>query len=311
MTGWLLAVWGAGVVHAGGGPWVVGDGGITVYGGVEAQRIGHLATQSGDQRDVIEVGEGISTLGVKVIGTVGVGSRAEVELEVPWYRVEAVREDADICAIGIDACERTQGVGIVRTRLKGLLLDEFFGAPLSLAVGAEVRFGQLTAGTRERITNLGEGTLDTGAFVDVGRTGGLGRGYWSGWWEIGGRYRIPTTRSFPQMTGERSVPGSEFTTAFELILGPRTAFGIGPSGNALWRPFGVDFGHTDLTDPDRFGALKIATVRVGGTAVVRGRGIAASGSVQRVVFAYDNPTDTLFVSLGVQFDGRLPGTGDG
>jgi hypothetical protein len=50
---------------------------------------------------------------------------------------------------------------------------------------------------------------------------------------------------------------------------------------------------------------------VGATAIVRASKVTGALSVQRTIFAYNNPTDTLFVSLGLQFDGRLPGVGDG
>lgn len=307
----LAMAWLVGTALAGSGPWVIGDGGFTLYGGVEAQHFGNLGIVAGGERDVLQVGEGVSTFGVKGIGTVGVGTRAEVELTVPWNRVEVSRDDAEICAIGLDACDKTEGIGILATRIKGLVLDEFFGAPLSLAVGTELRFGELTAANRERITNLGEGTFDAGGFASVGRTGGLGQGYWSAWFEGGYRYRLPTTRHYPQMKGDRAVPGSEFTAALEAIVGPRTSFGLGPSASLLWRPFGIDFGAVDLTDPDRFAALDVVTTRVGGTAVVRTRGVSASASVQRVVFSRNNPTDTVLVSLGVQVDGHLSGNGDG
>jgi hypothetical protein len=190
-------------------------------------------------------------------------------------------------------------------------VDEFVGAPLSLAIGADLRYGLFTSDTRQRVTNLGEGTFDAGPFVTVGRTGGLGSGYWSGWISADGRYRVPNTRTYPQLTGTTSVPGSEFGASAELILSPRGRFGIGPNLGALWRPFGLDFYEVDLTDPDRFGALRVANVRVGGTAVVRGKSVVLAGSVLQTIYGFNNPTDTFIVNLGLQFQGRLTGVGDG
>lgn len=304
--------WWVQAAFAGSGPWVVGEGGFTLYVGTGVQRLSRLAIQVDGERDVIDVGEGISSFALKGIATIGFGSRVDLQVQIPWYRVQANREDHPLCpTLGLDACETTQGVGVIESRIKGLLVDEFFGAPLSLAVGAELRSGELTAGTRERVTGLGEGTFDAGGFVDLGRTGGLGKGYWSGWIEGLYRYRVPTTNSFPQNTGKSSVPGSEIQTAAELILGPTTSFGFGPSAGLLWRPSGYDWGTVDLTDVDRFGALRILTVRAGGTLLFRTRSVATALSLQRVVYAVNNPTDTFNVSLGVQFDGRLPGIGDG
>jgi hypothetical protein len=295
---------------AGSGPWVVGEGGLTVYVGTQAQRLSNLAIQVDGERDVVPVGEGLSSFGIKGIGTIGLGSRIDLQLSVPWYRVQTSRPDDPLCgALGLGACETTQGIGIVETRLKGMLLNEFFGAPFSLAVGAELRNGDFTAPTRERITNLGEGSFDMGPFLDIGRTGSLGQGYWSAWFEGAYRYRLPMTRSYPRIDG--GVPGSELVAATEVLFGPRTYMAFGPSGSAIWRPFGLDWGELDLTDPDRFGALKIAQARVGGTAIVRAGQVTGALSVQRTIYAYNNPTDTLFVSLGLQFDGRIPGVGDG
>jgi hypothetical protein len=297
---------------AGSGPWVVGEGGITVYVGTEAQRLENLAVQVEGERDVVPVGEGLSSFGIKGIGTVGLGSRIDLQLSVPWYRVQTSRPDHPLCAaLGLGACRTTQGVGIIETRLKGMALNEFFGAPFSLAVGAELRNGDFTTPTRERITNLGEGSFDLGPFVDVGRTGALGEGYWSAWIEGQFRYRLPTTRTYPGLEGEGIAPGSEFAASTEWIFGPKTYVAFGPSASAIWRPFGLDWGELDLSDPDRFGALKVAQARVGATAIVRASKVTGALSVQRTIFAYNNPTDTLFVSLGLQFDGRLPGVGDG
>lgn len=308
MTWWVAAsAW------AGSGPWVVGSDQVTLFLGTEAQRIGHLAVQTAPgERDVIDVAEGVSKFGTKAIGTFGLGNRFDVEATVPWYHVETPRTDHPLCVtLALGACRTTEGVGVLDARIKGLAADEYLGAPLSFALGADVRFGQFTAGTRQRVTNLGEGTFDAGPFAVLGRTGGLGAGYWSGWLEAGYRYRVPNTRSYPQLDGGRAAPGSEFTASTELILSPRSMFGLGPNVTGLWRPFGLDFYEVDLTDPDRFAALRVGNVRVGATAVVRGRSAVFAASFLQTVYGYNNPTDTFVVNLGLQFQGRLAGVGDG
>jgi hypothetical protein len=311
-TGWTLIGWLLQSALAGNGPWVVGEGGFTLYAGTEAQWLDKLAISVDGERQVLDVGEGLSAFSVKGIATVGFGPRIDLEVAVPWLRVQANREDHPLCAtLGLGACDTTKGIGIIRSRLKGLLLDEFRGAPISLAVGAELRSGQLTAATRERVTNLGEGTFDAGPFLDVGRSGGLGKGYWSGWFEAQYRYRVPLTNSFPQNTGSTVVPGSEIAGAAEVILGPSQSVGFGPSAGFLWRPIGLDWDEVDLTDVDRFGALEVANVRVGGTLLFRMPSFATAIAVQRTVLAMNNPTNTFNVSLGIQFDGRLPGVEDG
>lgn len=303
----------AATATAGSGPWVVGDGRASVYLGVEAQRLSKLAQTLGEEREVIDVGEGIAKFGVRGIATVGLGRRLELEASLPWYRVQANRPDAALCgALGLGACETTQGVGIIEARGKGVVLDEYFGAPFSLALGAQLRIGDLTAATRERVTNLGEGSLDAGPFLSLGRTGALGEGgYWSAFLEGGFRYRSPVTDDYPGNGGD-GVPGSEIYGSAQVLVAPDARFSIGPTAFLLDRPFGLDFDEVDLTDPDRFGALRVMQASAGLTTVVRARSdVCVALSALRTVAATNNPTDTWVVSLGVQVDGNLPGGGDG
>lgn len=296
------------LAHAGSGPWVVGERALTVYTGIESQQIGRLAIQtSAEQRDVIDVAEGVSTLGVKAIGTLGLGPRVDVQFVVPWYSASTSRRDHPLCVtLGLGACETTRGLGIIESRVKVLALDELFGPPLSFSFGLDARFGQFTADTRERLTNLGEGTFDVGPFLAIGRTRGLGRGgFWSGWLEAGFRYRMPNNDDFPQFDGQRAVPGPEWTSAAELLVGPVSSFAFGPTAHALLRPFGFDWYQVDLADPDRFAALNVANVRVGATVVVRQAGTALSMSVLQTVYGRNNPSDVFVFGLGLQFDGSL------
>lgn len=304
---WMLALGWIAPALAGSGPWVIGEGQGTVYVGVESQRLQRLAITSGGERTVIDVGEGLSAFGIKAIGTLGLTRHIELEGTIPFWHVQANRPDAPICAaigadVGRESCETTTSIGVLQVRGKGLLLDEFFGRPVSLAVGAEIRSGAFTQETRERITNVGEGGLDTGAFVSVGRTGAIGdAGYWSAYVELLARYRFPLRRTFPESLGERPVPGSEFVATAEWIVAPRTRVAFGPVVGALYRPFGLDWGEVDLTDRDRLGALKVFNLRVGGTLAVRGpRNAVATVTVLRTIYADNNPTDVLSVTAGVQ-----------
>lgn len=286
---------------AGNGPWVIGKGNASLYTGVEMQRLTKLSFDQGDDHEVIDVDQGLSTFGVKGIGTIGLTDRIELEGTVPWYRVVANREDGGLCAaLGADRCATTQSVGILSARAKGLLLDEYFGAPLSLTFGAEVRSGIFTHATRDRITNVGEGTLDFGPFVMIGRTGKIADGYWTAYLGGGWRYRLPNTTAY---AGNDRVPGSEFTAEGQWLLAPNTRLALGPSAYLLHRPTGHDFSTVDLTDPDWTAALRITNVRVGGTLVVRGtETLAFSASALATVYAFANPTDVVTLSLGLQFD---------
>ncbi len=282
---------------AGTGPWTLPEGDVSVYAGAEYQRISRLATSTGSwSDDVIDVDEGLEKAGGQLIVGYGVRDHVDIELQVPYYVVTANRTDGPLCtSIGLRGCDTTQGIGIVTTRVKGLLVDELLGAPLSLAAGGELRLGQATSATRARVTNLGEGTADLGAFVSAGRSGGLGQGYWSGYTEVSGRYRFPNTDA-----DGTAVPGAELSVDLEWLGGLRPAWAIGPAVNLLWRPSGVDIEQLDAADPDRFAELRVLNVRAGGKLIIRS---SARTSLAFAVFgtpyAVNNPADQLIVTAGL------------
>lgn len=299
---------------AGNGPWVIGDGEYSVYVGGEAQRLERLQIVTPDGRDTIDVDEGLSTLGAKAILTIGAQGRFEAEIAVPYFRVQANREGA-VCALldgeegsGLSSCATTQGLGVITARGKGTVLDELYGDPVTWAIGADFRFGHFTTANRQRITNLGEGTLDIGAVTSIGRGGVLGKqgGYWSGFVEVAGWYRTPNTRSYVGASGQGTVaPHPEFAANSQFLFGTRPWFSLGPSAVFYARPGGLDFGELDLTDVDRLAALRFMNVRVGGTVVIRARdNISFSASALHTVAASNNPYTTI-VSLGVSTNGRL------
>ena len=129
----LALMYALGVAHAGGGPWVLGPGDQTLYAGMDVQRLTKLGIQAGPNSEdytTIDVGEGLSSFGVKAIANYGLLSRVELELEVPWYRVSANRADAEPClALGEGSCKTTQSVGLLRAQAKWLLLDELEECP--------------------------------------------------------------------------------------------------------------------------------------------------------------------------------------
>jgi len=303
-----LTTWLATTALAGSGPWVIGNGQASLYVGAETQRITRLAITVDGERDVIDVGQGLSSFGVKGIGTLGITNRVEVEAQIPWYTVRANRPDDPLCAaLGLQACATTNTVGVLTARAKALALDEYFGAPVSLSIGGELRYGDFTAPTRARITNAGEGTTDLGPYVALGRVGTLGgTGYTSGFLEVGWRYRFPTTRAFPDApSGERPAPLPETWANAEWLIGPSTRFALGPAVSFLYRD-GLDWGELTLTDPDRLAALRVLTARAGGTVVVHNDGNLALVATVLQAFATRNNPNTLSVNVGVSFAGLAP-----
>lgn len=252
--------------RAGSGPWVVSEGDLNLYSELEFQRIDEFVISADGQTvDVIDVDDGIETFGAKAIATFGLRDRIDLEIDVPWYRVEANTLGGPICTtLGLQVCETTEGVGVIGTKVKGLVLDELAGAPVSLSVSGVARFGAFTNDTRSRITNLGEGTTDLGAMMAVGRSGGLLDGFWSGFVDVGWRHRFPNT-TFRQT----NVPGGELVADAEFLAGAQRWWSLGPSVSLLWRPQGYDWAEVDLTQPDRFGMLRVTTLRGGGKLVLR------------------------------------------
>lgn len=292
---------------------VVGEGQLNVYLGVDAQRLERLQIQGADgaEAEVIDVGEGLSTIRGKVIATLGLANRVDFELGVPYEHTQANRGDAALCdALGLNACGTSSGLGVITGRAKWLMMDEYSGTPFSLAVSAEGRIGQFTARDRAQITGRGEGTQDVGGVLALSRLGALRDGYWYGALEGGWRYRFPNTRSYPNFTGQRVAPNSEFTGRAEVIIAPWSSFGLGPVAEVYWRPGGVDFKEADLTDIDRLGALRVASVRVGGSLNIRTkRNLSGSLSVTHGVYAMNNPYVTT-VSAGFSVQRPLWGKQD-
>ncbi len=273
-----------------GGPWVLSPGDLDLYVATEHRQAMSLV---GNGAPVDLAGEGLSTFGMLAGVTAGLAPRVDGQVFVPWYSSRVLNtEDPDCELRGLDACRASAGVGTVTLRLRGLVLDELYGAPVSLTLGGELRQGQLTAETRSRLTSLGEGTADVGGFLAAGRSGGLAQGVWSASTELGWRYRFPVTTD--------GVPGNEVFGDVELLIGPSSWWKVGAVTIGLWRPDGNDLGETDFSDPERFVALRVRSVQAGGKVLLRNqRGWTAVFSGLRTVHAQNVPDDELIVSVGL------------
>lgn len=282
---------------ASGGPYTVGARSASVYVGVEAERITRLAGAEGSYADsVMDVDDGLSKTGVKAIVSYGLFDHTELELTLPYGVNHLNRVDGPLCTALGEACTRTSGFAPLQVRVKQVLLDELTGAPLSLAVAAEARYGGWTWATRDRLTNLGLGTFDAGGGIGFGRSGALGPGFWALSGSADARWRTPLT----EVDGA-PVPGWETDGAVEVLFAPRGAFAFGPEVAWFFRPQGTDVETSDFADPDWIGALAVQKVAVGGSAHLRARqGVTLSASVFHNVWAVNNPVDALVVTTGVQ-----------
>ncbi|MCB9680840.1 MAG: hypothetical protein H6733_05145 [Alphaproteobacteria bacterium] len=300
-TFWMLTLLVGGEAHAGSGPWVLGKGDQQIYVGLDAQRFSKLAVDSGAYtEDVIDVDQGVSTFGAKLIGGFGLGRAFEVEFELPYVYTFAHRQGAVCDLLGQDACATTQGLGIVAARMKYLAVDEVLGKPLSVALGLDLRFGQATGAHRERITSLGEGTFDVEPRLSLGRIGSLPSGYWSLYADGSFRFRFPMTTDVAG-TG-RWAPGFEITATLENLYTPGDKVSFGPAFSLLSRPLGVDFSGTDLADVDRLTALRIFALEGGLKLIVRnGRNVSVSLAAFHTIYAVNNPQNVFKVAAGVAF----------
>jgi hypothetical protein len=306
MLWWLLGA----VASAGTGPWVLAPGDGAVYVGLESQRFSRLALGDGSFTDsVLQVDQGVQTFIAKTIATVGLGRRLELEFELPVTHVFAPVQ-GDICTLGLaDGCAPTTGLGPIVVRGEGQVLDEVFGAPLSMSLGLDLRFGQTTAGSRSRITNIGEGTFDLEPRIAFGKAGGLGRkgGYYSLSLDVGFRWRMPLRTQFAGV--DSRFPGFEVTGGTEALLSPIPIFGFGPALGWIYRPNGYDVedllaGEGLWADPDRFLALRIGALTAGGKVIFRGSDrVSVVFSVLHTLYARNNPTNVLQLGAGVQVRG--------
>ncbi|RME21557.1 MAG: hypothetical protein D6798_17810, partial [Deltaproteobacteria bacterium] len=129
-----------------------------------------------------------------------------------------------------------------------------------------------------------------------GRTDGVGRRGWyraglTGWYW----YRFPNA---VDVDGKK--PGDEISGAAELSLSPGRPWAVGPAMYGFIRPRGVDIGEADFSSLDGFSSLRASQLKVGGKLAIFGvRGRTVSITLLRTVYARNNPSDTLALSVGM------------
>ena len=258
---------------AGSGPGVPGAGKLLLYVGADSQRFREVKVNGGpDGPFVLDVGNGVSTIGSVISGSYGFTSRSEFEFTLPFQYSYVHRPEGDVCVLlAAEACDETATVGIIEARFKSLVLDEFAGAPFSLALGATARLGQLTGASRHRITNAGEGTFDLGWRVTGARSGPIGAWFYTVSFDATGVYRLPNTRTWPNMEGDVRAPGPEGWVSGDILVSPSMKVTFGPAALYSIRPSGANFAtmiDIGAADADRFAALNYHQFRVGGKLIV-------------------------------------------
>ncbi len=287
----LAAILMADTAWAGGGPWTLSPDDRSLFIGGGYTRWRHMA--GGDGGDPADVGATITRSGLNGVFTYGLVHGAEVELQggLAWAGVGPT--EGELCANAAN-CETSLGLTPLQARVKARLIDELT-APLSVAAGLELRFGDFTRDSRHRLTALGDGQTDVGAFVAAGRSGGLGSLSYGTYAELTGRHRLLINRA----RGEK-VPADEIAGNAEFLLFPTSNISVGPAVDALHSLGGLDLGTLEMTHPDVFTSLAVTSVKVGGKLNVRStENVTVSISAFGTVYAKNNPADFFTIGFGL------------
>ncbi len=288
----VLAAFRPGVARAGSGPWSLSPDDLSLYVGGGYTRWNTIAM--GDPSNRQRVDAPVTRSALTFLGTYGLvhGTEFELGTSAAWAGVNA---EADTLCEPSALCETSAGFTPVRARLKARLLDELV-APLTVAAGVELRFGDFTAPGRSRLTALGDGQSDFGLFASAGRGGALGSAWSYGTYaEITGRRRLALTT----VRGIK-VPPDEIASEGEFLLYPTPNLSLGPAWDAVHALGGLDLGALPMDHPEVFTSLAVTSVKVGGKLNVRSTdNVTVSLSAFGTAYARNNPTDFFTVSVGV------------
>ena len=222
----------------------------------------------------------------------------DVAVSLPVARVEMTEETNNPLE------KPTMGLGLVESRVRRRL-GSTGGVDWSASLG--VRTGAFHHGTRDRLTNLGEGTTDLSGTISMGGAGLLGPRFFTTSVDATYYYRFPLTTH--DELGK--IPGDERRASAVFDYAMTSRFGLGVGLDAFHRLTGAE-----LEDPatlnqygkDRWAALQATQMKAGGRIMLYPQGsIPYIGlSVQRVVWAKNNPTDATFVeiAMGTDFGGK-------
>lgn len=283
---------------AGSGPWTLSQDDRSVYVGANYVRWSRFAGGEGSfVGEPNDVGSAVTRTDLALHLTYGLLNVAEFEFSVAYAWSGVSRFDIAPCTdLPLGPCETVQGLAPVNARFKVRVLDEFVGAPLSVAFGPTFRFADPTRGDRQRITSIGDGQTDLGGFVVAGRSGGLG-GTWSyaGYLELAARHRLKIAD-----IGEIRIPGDEALATADVLVYPRNEIAVGLALDVLHRPQGTDFEDLDPLDPDRFTGLSATSVKLGPKVIVKSvDNISFVVSSLFSVYARNNPIDAWAIGVGV------------
>ena len=285
---WLLTT----MAWAGDGPWTLGPRQTNLYLGMDYFRYESFRDGDGD----LTTFGGLAATGFTGIVTRGIARNVEVEVRVPFERVRAVDPEGEFCTDGPrrDWCEASAGLGDLFVLTKFRFLDESNLKPVSASIGLAVRTGEFYSERRGRLTTLGDGQTDVGGIASVGRVGNTGQGW----------YQVSATayywHRFPHDAGPPRIPADELGGEVTALISPTGRFALGPVAVGFTKLGGFDIEDAPFDTLNGFASLQGSQVKVGGKLGIFGQdGVTLSASVFATVFAINNPSDTLSVSVGL------------
>ena len=187
------------------------------------------------------------------------------------------------------------GVGFITLGSKILLLQEG-NDPITFSIIPAARIGSFHASSRGKVHNIGEGSIDVGAGVALGRMGYLDTGFY--WFDIGGQfwYRIPSSFDLAD------PPSSDIVYNFNVGYSVLPSIGLGFTVEGVHRLDGQDYPASGISDADQWAALQISQMKLGGKiSYFATEKMTLDVVVLRSVFAINNPIDEVYTGLGLNF----------
>lgn len=228
---------------------------------------------------------------------VGVSERMDLSLTIPFQQTEM----GDGAPSG-EMFETTTGLSSVGVNSRILLSREGDLLPVTISGQGGFRVGSYHAESRGRLTNIGEGSIDFGGGVLIGRVLLAGPG--TLWIEAGSTYwkRIPASFS----GGEEKYPGDDISYNTEVGYSFHPKFGLAMVLDGYQRLTGVDYpalaSDPTIPEQEQWTALKGGQIKAGGKVnVYITEKITISSSFLYSAYAINNPVDEQVIGFGVGY----------
>ena len=235
------------------GPWTVRPGQHEVYLGASYDT---TTSYVGDDGEEQELPSPIVGYGAKALYQVGVAENLSLAAQVPVAHVRATDAPSDS-----ELYEATTGLGQLSGQVRYTAIDRGHAA---LGARAGVRSGALHAETRDRLTNVGEGTTDAGVGLALGTQTLLGRGFLTASVDADYWYRFQVATG---LDGEK-LPANEITAGAMALYSFHPAFGIAGAMDTLQRLGGLEMDELSGVDGElRWVALNARNLKAAPTSV--------------------------------------------